>query len=67
VITNVLSNPTLSNVLIGGMVVGFFYMTLPLAGHFLGRAIYRRGIEPEQPFGVDEAEGLLPRHSPPPP
>lgn len=64
VITYMISNPTLSNILIGGMVVGFFYMTLPLAGHFLGRAIYRRGIEPEVPFVVDEAKGLLPRHEP---
>lgn len=64
VITYVLSDPTVSNVLIGGMVVGFFYMTLPLAGHFLGRAIYRRGIEPEMPFVVDEAADLMPRHAP---
>lgn len=64
VITYVLANPTISNILIGAMVVGFFYMTLPLAGHFLGRAIYRRGIEPEVPFVVDEAEDLLPRHGP---
>lgn len=62
VITYILAQPTLSNLVIGGLVVGFFYMTLPLAGHFLGRAIYRRGIKPEVPFVVDEAEGVLPRH-----
>ncbi len=62
VITYMIAQPTLSNIVIGSLVVGFFYMTLPLAGHFLGRAIYRRGIEPAVPFVVDEAEGLLPRH-----
>jgi len=62
VITYALSNPTMPNVIIGVMVVGFFYMTLPLAGHFLGRAIYRRGIQPVVPFVKDEAEGVLIRH-----
>lgn len=62
VITYILSQPTLQNIVIGAMVIGFFYMTLPLAGHFLGRAIYRRGIRPQVPFVVDEAEGILPHH-----
>lgn len=62
VVTYLLAQPTFSNIVIGGLVVGFFYMTLPLAGHFLGRAIYRRGIRPQVPFVVDEAKGVLPRH-----
>lgn len=62
VITYILSQPTLQNMVIGGLAIGFFYMTLPIAGHFLGRAIYRRGIKPQVPFVVDEAEGVLPRH-----
>lgn len=62
VITYFLAQPTLTNLLIGGLIIGFFYMTLPLAGHFLGRAIYRGGIKPHVPFVVDEAEGLLPPH-----
>lgn len=62
VATYALAQPTLTNFVIGGLVIGFFYMTLPLAGHFLGRAIYRRGIKPQVPFVVDEAEGVLPRH-----
>lgn len=62
VITYVIAQPTLQNLVIGGLVVGFFYMTLPIAGHFLGRAIYRRGIQPQVPFVIDEAEGVLPRH-----
>lgn len=62
VITYSFAQPTLNNVVIGGLVVGFFYMTLPLAGHFLGRAIYRGGIKPHRPFAVDEAEEFLPRH-----
>jgi multicomponent Na+:H+ antiporter subunit G len=62
VLTYILAQPTLQNVIIGGLVIGFFYMTLPIAGHFLGRAIYRRGIRPQVPFVVDEAEGVLPRH-----
>jgi multicomponent Na+:H+ antiporter subunit G len=62
VITYILAQPTLQNTVIGAMVIGFFYMTLPLAGHFLGRAIYRRGIPPQVPFVTDEAEGVLPRH-----
>lgn len=62
VLTYILSSPTLTNLIIGLMVIGFFYMTLPLAGHFLGRVIYRRGIKPEIPFVVDEAKGVLPVH-----
>ncbi len=62
VITYFLAQPTLTNLLIGGLIIGFFYMTLPLAGHFLGRAIYRGGIKPRVPFVVNEAEGVLPRH-----
>lgn len=64
VITYILAQPTLSNLVIGGLVVGFFYMTLPLAGHFLGRTIYRGGIKPAVPFVVDEAKGLPPLHDP---
>ncbi len=64
VITCVLAQPNLPNLLIGILVVGFFYMTLPIAGHFLGRTIYRRGIKPAVPFLVDEAKGLLPLHDP---
>jgi len=64
VVTYILAQPTLQNAVIGALVIGFFYMTLPLAGHFLGRAIYRRGIRPQVPFVVDEAEGVLPRHKP---
>lgn len=62
VIAYIMAQPTIQNVVIGGLVIGFFYMTLPLAGHFLGRAIYRRGIKPHVPFVVDEAEGVLPPH-----
>lgn len=64
VITYILAQPSLNNLLIGGLVVGFFYMTLPLAGHFLGRAIYRGGIKPQVPFVIDEAKDALPRHKP---
>ena len=59
VITYVLAQPTLTNFIIGAMIVTFFYLTLPIAGHFLGRAIYRRGIQPAVPFEVNEAKGLL--------
>jgi multisubunit Na+/H+ antiporter MnhG subunit len=64
VITYALAQPSLANIVIGGLTVGFFYMTLPIAGHFLGRAIYRRGIKSAVPFKVDEAEGVLPLHDP---
>lgn len=63
VIACVLARPDFTNILVGGLVIGFFYMTLPLAGHFLGRAIYRSGIQPKRPFVVNEAEGRLPRHA----
>lgn len=64
VITCVLAQPTFANFVIGALVVGFFYMTLPIAGHFLGRTIYRRGIRPAAPFVVNEAKDLLPLHHP---
>lgn len=62
VITYIVAQPNLTNLIIGGMIIGFFYMTLPLAGHFLGRAIYRGSIKPHTPFVVNEAEGVMPRH-----
>lgn len=62
VITYVLAQPTVTNFIIGGLIVSFFYVTLPIAGHFLGRTIYRRGIQPTVPFVVDEAKGVLPLH-----
>lgn len=62
VITYMLAQPSIANFIIGGMIVGFFYVTLPIAGHFLGRTIYRRGIKPTMPFVVDEAKELLPLH-----
>lgn len=65
VITYILAQPTLTNFILGGMIVTFFYMTMPIAGHFLGRTIYRRGIQPAVPFVVDEARGVLPLHDQP--
>jgi monovalent cation/proton antiporter MnhG/PhaG subunit len=64
VITYVLAQPTVTNLVVGVLVVSFFYMTLPLAGHFLGRTIYRRGIDPARPFKVDEAKGWIILHDP---
>lgn len=62
VITYALAQPTFTNIVIGILVVLFFYMTLPIAGHFLGRTIYRRGIKSAVPFVVDEAKGHILLH-----
>jgi multicomponent Na+:H+ antiporter subunit G len=51
--------PDLTNLVFGFLIIGFFYMTLPLAAHMLGRVIYRQGIRPAKPFVVDEAKGKL--------
>lgn len=56
-----LASPTLTNLLFGVLIIGFFYMTLPLAAHMLGRVLYRRGIPPAKPFVIDEAAGRIPR------
>ncbi len=42
VIAQMLAQPTSTNILFGILIIGFFYMTLPLAAHMLGRVIYRR-------------------------
>lgn len=56
-----LASPTLTNLVFGVLIIGFFYMTLPLAGHMLGRVLYRRGIQPSKPFVVDEADRRIRR------
>jgi len=61
VLCQMLASPTLTNLVFGVLIIGFFYMTLPLAAHMLGRVLYRRGIQPAKPFVVDEAAGRIPR------
>ncbi len=56
-----LASPSLTNLVFGVLVIGFFYMTLPLAAHMLGRVLYGRGIQPAKPFVIDESEGRIPR------
>ena len=59
VICQMIATPNLTNLVFGFIIIGFFYMTLPLAAHMLGRVIYRQGITPAKPFVVDEAKGKL--------
>lgn len=48
VICQMLANPTPTTLVFGVLVIGFFYMTLPLAGHVLGRTVHRRGTPRER-------------------
>jgi multicomponent Na+:H+ antiporter subunit G len=59
VICQMLARPTLTTLVFGGLIIIFFYMTLPLASHLLGRVIYRKGILPAKPFIVDEGREIL--------
>ena len=51
--------PAFESYLFGVLVIGFFYITLPIAAHALGRTIYRRGTQPSKPFVVDESGDIL--------
>ncbi|MGD7652613.1 MAG: cation:proton antiporter [Verrucomicrobiales bacterium] len=62
VLSHVVARPDAVTLLFGALIIGFFYMTLPLAGHVLGRTIYRRGILPAKPFVVNEAGSMLDPH-----
>lgn len=59
VISQMLARPDLTTLVFGTLIILFFYMTLPLASHLLGRVIYRRGLVPAKPFVVDEWRGVL--------
>ena len=48
VICQMLANPAPTTLVFGVLVIGLFYMTLPLAGHVLGRTVHRRGASREQ-------------------
>lgn len=41
VICQMLADPSLTTIVFGVLVIGFFYMTLPLAAHMLGLVILR--------------------------
>ena len=60
VICQMLANPDPTVLVFGVLILVFLYMTLPLAAHLLGRAIYRSGIRPIKPFVIDEAVGRIP-------
>ena len=47
VVSHAMIHPQPASFIFGMLIIGFFYMTLPLAGHVLGRTTYRRGIEPK--------------------
>ncbi len=53
--------PAFDTFLFGALVIVFFYITLPIAAHALGRTIYRRGTQPSKPFVVDESGEILRR------
>ncbi|MBT8038098.1 MAG: monovalent cation/H(+) antiporter subunit G [Verrucomicrobiae bacterium] len=57
----IIAAPTTTNLVFGILIIGFFYMTLPLAAHMLGRVLYGRGIQPAKPFVTDESDGRIPR------
>jgi multicomponent Na+:H+ antiporter subunit G len=59
VLGNFLARPDMASLLFGILIIGFFYTTLPLAGHVLGRTIYRSATPPAKPFVVDEGEPML--------
>lgn len=59
VICQMIAAPNLTNLAFGLIIIGFFYMTLPLAAHMLGRVVYHQGTPPKKPFIVDEAKGKL--------
>lgn len=59
VLCQMLARPGLTTFVFGILIILFFYMTLPLASHLLGRVIYRKGILPAKPFVVDEGRGIL--------
>ncbi len=64
VICQMIAQPTPTTLVFGALIIGFFYMTLPLASHLLGRVLYRKGIPPVRPFIVDEGrEIVLANHS----
>ncbi len=56
------ARPEPASFIFGALIIGFFYMTLPLAGHLLGRVIYLRSIPPAKPFVIDEAASILTPH-----
>ena len=55
VIGNCIARPEPASFLFGALIIGFFYITLPLAGHALGRTIHRQGLPPSKPFVIDES------------
>lgn len=59
VICQMLAQPTLTTIVFGILIIIFFYMTLPLASHLLGRVIYRKTPPPSKPFIVDEGRDIL--------
>lgn len=59
VICQMIALPTLTTLVFGVLIIAFFYMTLPLASHLLGRVIYRKGIAPARPFILDEGQKIL--------
>jgi multicomponent Na+:H+ antiporter subunit G len=61
VLSHSVMRPEFESFLFGALVIGFFYITLPIAAHALGRTIYRRGTKPSKPFVVDESGDILRR------
>ena len=59
VICQMIAQPTPTTLIFGILIIGFFYMTLPLASHLLGRVIYRTGISPARPIIVDEGREIV--------
>lgn len=59
VICQMIAQPTVTTLVFGILIIIFFYMTLPLASHLLGRVIYRKTPPPSKPFIVDEGRDIL--------
>jgi len=59
VICQMVAQPTPTTLIFGILIIGFFYMTLPLASHLLGRVIYRKIPQPSRPVTVDEGRDIL--------
>lgn len=61
VLAAILSLGTLEAALIGLAVLAFLILTIPIAGHLLGRAAYVSGAELEGLEGRDALDGVLDR------
>ncbi|WP_062227581.1 monovalent cation/H(+) antiporter subunit G [Aureimonas frigidaquae] len=61
----ILSLQTVGATIVGLFVIAFLILTVPIAGHLLGRAIYVSGGDMQGLAGPDALDGVLPRQSQP--